>query len=303
MERPIIRRKIPRILFWLLIIYTACVSTVVLAIQFGLIQLPPRQLEAAGGEPAQKNTQPVIGELAFAEQFAREYLFWTQGKEESRAERLKPFWKPNMDVQGGLDFKQVQWNSYARNVSAWAVKERDDRSGVTEVTVYAETILSNVNNPNDQKRVDRYMIVPVKKAGESYLVVGYPRFIPPPVAEAPAEEEKSGKDNGGEAVDQKIRDEVEQFMKSFWKVYTTGTSEEIAYFEKNNQSLPGLTGIMSFSEMKQLTVRKKQDVYLADCDVLLEDLASGAKITDHYRFELVKEGGRWYVISMEQGEV
>ena len=80
MERRIIRRKIPRILFWLLIIYTACVSTVVLAIQFGLIQLPPRQLEAAGGEPAQKNTQPVIGELAFAEQFAREYLFWTQGK-------------------------------------------------------------------------------------------------------------------------------------------------------------------------------------------------------------------------------
>jgi len=302
MERPIIRRKIPRILFWLLIIYTACVSTVVLAIQFGLIQLPPRQSEAAEA-PAQKNTEPVIGELAFAEQFVREYLFWTQGKEESRAERLKSFWKPNMDVQGGLDFKQVQWNSYARNVSAWAIKEREDQSGVMEVTVYAETILSNVRDPNDQKRVDRYMVVPVKKAGESYLVVGYPRFIPPPVAEAPADEEKKEKENTGEAVDQEVRDEVEQFMNSFWKVYTTGTSEEIAYFEKNDKSLPGLTGIMSFSELKELTVRKKQDVYVAECNVLLEDLASGAKITDRYHFELVKEGGRWYVISMKQGEV
>ena len=56
MERPIIRRKIPRILFWLLIIYTACVSTVVLAIQFGLIQLPPRQLEAAGENLHKKHT-------------------------------------------------------------------------------------------------------------------------------------------------------------------------------------------------------------------------------------------------------
>ncbi len=300
MERPIVRRKIPRILFWLLIIYTALTTTAVLAIQFGLIQLPPRNLDTAEQTP-QKSEKMMISQLAFAEQFVREYLFWTQGNEESRAARLKPFWKPNMDVQGGLDFKQVEWNSYARNVDAWSAKERAGQPGVIEVTVYAETILSHVKDSNEQKRVDRYLIVPLKKAGDSYLVVGVPRFVAPPVARMPAEQEDE-KDIQGKAVDNQTRLEVEQFMKSFWKVYTTGAPEEIAYFEKNSKSASGLTGMMSFLEMDQLTVRQSQGVYVAECNVLLKDLASGAKLTNYYLFKLVKEGGRWYVLSMEQGE-
>ncbi|MBA4603775.1 conjugal transfer protein [Thermoactinomyces mirandus] len=302
MERPIVRRKIPRILFWLLIIYTALSTTAVLAIQFGLIQMPSRNLETAEQAPRESD-RVMISELAFAEQFVREYLFWTQGNEDSRAARLKPFWKPNMDVQGGLDFKQVEWNSYARNVDAWSVKEREDQSGVIEVTVYAETILSHVKNSNEQKRVDRYLVVPIKKAGDSYLVAGFPRFIAPPVAKMPAEQEEDRKDVQGEAVDSQTRLEVEQFMKSFWKVYTTGAPEEIAYFKKNSKSVSGLTGMMSFLEMDQLNVRQNQGVYVAECNVLLEDLASGAKFTNHYLFKLVKEGGRWYVSSMEQGEI
>lgn len=302
MERPIVRRKIPRILFWLLIIYTALTTTAVLAIQFGLIKLPPRNLETVEQTP-RESEKMMISELAFAEQFVREYLFWTQGNEDSRAARLKSFWKPNMDVQGGLDFKQVEWNSYARNVDAWSAKEKADQPGVIEVTVYAETVLSHVKNSNEQKRVDRYLTVPVKKAGDSYLVVGFPRFIAPPVAKMPAGQEEEAKDVQGEAVDNQTRLEVEQFMKSFWKVYTTGAPEEIAYFEKNSKSTSGLTGMMSFLEMDQLAVRQNEGVYTAECNVLLEDLASGAKFTNHYLFKLVKEGGRWYVLSMEQGEI
>lgn len=303
MERPIIRRKIPRILFWLLIIYTALTATAVLAIQFGLIQLPPRNQET-GEQPPRENGKMMISELAFAEQFVREYLFWTQGNEDSRAARLKPFWKPNMDVQGGLDFKQAEWNSYARNVDAWSAKEREDQPGVIEVTVYAETILSHVKNANEQKRVDRYLIVPVMRAGDSYLVAGFPRFVAPPVAKIPAGQQEDKKDIQGKAVDQQTRLEVEQFMKSFWKVYTTGEPEEIAYFEKNNsKSTSGLTGMMSFQEMDLQTVRHDQGVYMAECSVLLKDLASGAKFTNYYLFKLVKEGGRWYVLSMEQGEI
>lgn len=302
MERSTLRRKLTRVSFWLIIIYTAVSTTIVWSIQFGLIRLPPRTLDAA--EQSEKNeVAPTYSEVAFAEQFVREYLFWTQGKEESRAERLKPFWKSNRDVQGGLDFSKASWNSYARNVAVWDVKERADGSGIKDITVFAETVLTHVKNANEQKRVDRYLIVPIQKAGSSYFVVDTPTFISPPVAEKTVESDEDQKEHRGEAVNSSVEAEVEEFMRSFWKVYTTGEPNEIAYFQKNNRPRAGLTGILKFLDLNKLTVRKINENYRVECDVELEDLASGAKVLVHYPFELVKEGNRWYVVKMGQGEM
>ncbi|MBA4493650.1 conjugal transfer protein [Paenactinomyces guangxiensis] len=300
MERSTISRKIARIGFWGLIIYTALSTTVVWAIQLGFIPVPPRSVVVAGQSEKQA-AAPALSETAFAEQFVREYLFWTQGKEESRAERLKPFWKPRMDVQGGIDFEKSKWNSYTRNVNVWEVKGRKDQSGIKDVTVFAETILTKADDPKEQKRVDRYLVVPIKKAGATYVVVDFPYFVAPPVATLPKEPEDQ-KEEKGTNVDEQVHGQVEQFMKSFWKVYTTGTPQEIAYFQKDNQPTPGLTGIMSFQEMKNLSVYQEGKEVRAECDVLLEDLASGAQVINHYRFYLVQDGERWYVVRMEQGE-
>jgi len=303
MERSTLRRKLTRVGFWLIIIYTAISTTIVWAIQFGLIRIPPRTLEAAE-QGEKKAVTREFSEVAFTEQFVREYLFWTQGKEESRAERLKSFWKPNLDVQGGLDFAKAGWNSYARNVVVWDIKERSDGSGIKDVTVFAETVLTQVNNAKEQKRVDRYLVVPIQKAGASYLVVDFPYFISPPTATVtPDSEDNQADENRGEAVNSGVEAEVEEFMRSFWKVYTTGEPNEIAYFQKNNRPRAGLTGIMKFLEMDNLSVRKLDSTYRVECDIEMEDLASGARVVVHYPFELVKEGNRWYVVKMGQGEM
>lgn len=302
MERSSFRRKLARFLFWALILYTAFTTTVVLAIQFRLIPTPPRLVS----EAEEKNVEPPsstasLSEAAFAEQFVREYLFWTQGLEESRAERLKSFWKPQMDVQGGLDFSSAEWNSYARNVNVWEVKERKDQSGVKDITVFAETVLTHVANPKNQKRADRYLVVSIKKAGNSYFVVDLPYFIAPPEATA-TDEPVTKTEKKGETVDENVRAQVDQFIKSFWKVYTTGEPQEIAYLQKDRQPTKGLMGIMSFQEIKNLSVYQEGNEVRAECDVILEDLHSGAKVTGHYTFTLVQEEERWYVVSMKQGE-
>ncbi len=299
MERSTFRRRILRIGFWVLILYTAVSTTLVWAIQLGMIPVPPRPTVTAE-QPERKTDSPSLSETAFAEQFVREYLLWTQGMEESRAERLKAFWKPHMDVQGGLDFEKSAWNSYAQNVNVWEIKERPDGSGIKDVTVFAETILTSADNPKEQKRVDRYLVVPIKKAGPSYLVVEVPHFIAPPVATVPDEPEEEEKK--GESVSEEVREQIDKFMKSFWKVYTNGEPQEIAYFRKDSQPQPGLTGILRFVEMKNLSVYQEDKEVRAECDVLLEDLASGARVTYHYTFYLAQEGDRWYVERMGQGE-
>ncbi|MBA4542152.1 MULTISPECIES: conjugal transfer protein [Thermoactinomyces] len=303
MERPIIRRKVLRFLFWALLLYTALSTTVVWAIQFGFIAVPPRAAVVAGPAKNTSSAAPSLSEVAFSEQFAREYLLWTHGKEESRAERLKLFWKPNLDVQGGLDFSKAGWDSYARNVDVWSIKDRPDQSGIKDVTIYAETILTNVNNPKEEKRVDRYLVVPIKKAGDSYIVVDIPHFIAPPVATVQDQSGDEPDQDQGEMVNDSTRRQVETFMKSFWKVYTTGEPNEIAYFRKDGQPASGLTGIMGFVDLKNLAVYRKDDTYHAECDVTLQDLASGAQLNYHYDFDLVQVGDRWYVSRMGQGEV
>lgn len=298
-----IRRTILRFVFWALILYTAISATVVLGIQFGIIPIPPRKVAEADNQAAQKEQNANLSERAFAERFAREYFFWTKGKESSRAERLAPFLKENMDVQAGLDFKKAEWESYVRYAVAWDIKERTDRSGIKEVTVFAETILTKVGNAKVQKRVDRYLVVPIKSVGPSYLIVDTPYLIAPPAPSSTELPDGQEEDEQGEAVNEAVRGQVEQFMKSFWKVYTTGEPQEIAYFQKGSTPAAGLKELLQFIELKNLSVRKKGNIYVVKSDVRLKDLSSGAEMSYHYTYDLVQEGDRWYVVRMGQGEI
>jgi hypothetical protein len=300
MKRVTFRLKMIRFGFWVLMIYIACSSTIAIALQFGVIPTSSHLVTPAQAESVKPRVSSHVSEIAFAEQFVREYFFWTCGKEELRAARLKPFWKAHLDVQGGLVFQQASWNSYARHVNVWQVKERNDRSGITDMTVYAETVLTKIDQPEEQKRVDRYLVVSIRKAGASYVVVEAPHLVAPPVASLSTKADP--KQDPGEPVNELVHSQVEKFMKSFWKVYTTGEPQEIAYFYKNNQPIQGLTGILNFKEIRQLSVYQAKGQVRAECDVVLEDLASKAEVFSRYSFVLTQERDHWYVVKMGEGE-
>lgn len=289
------KQRMMRTLFWGLLIYTALSSTIAWSIQFGLIPVKPRTTPVT---EQQKKPAVDTRELAFAEQFTKEYFLWTVGKEESRKQRLQTFLANNIDVQAGLEIKGVKYNSYTQSMNAWQVKERGN--GVKEVTVYAETILTSLSNASDQKRVDRYLVVPIRQAGDSFKVVDFPYLIPAPKASELAAEEV---EPNGDRVSEEIVSQATTFMQTFWKVYTNGTPQEIAYYFKDKQKSPGLTGIVSFVKMDGLTVTQVDGQYVVHSDVTLQDVHTGAQLVSHYVFTLVKESDRWYVISMKQGEM
>lgn len=298
MERVTLKKTLLRAFFWFVLTYTAVSSTIVWVIQLGFMPTSPRQVFSFN-PPETQNT--MLSEVSFAEQYAREYFFWTSGKEATRVERLKGFMAPQVSSQGGLSLEKAQWDSYASYVNTWEVKDHPRNPLVKEVTVYAETVMTKVDQPEEQKRVNRYVVIPIQRVGSTYIVVDTPYLIPAPVATklpVPVGEIKKG-----EPVSDKEYVQIENFAKSFLKVYTTGEAEEIGYFLKNKQSNTGLTSVLRFVELKNLVAYREERVVRAECDVAFEDLQSGASLLYHMRLMLEKDGTQWFVLKIEQGGI
>lgn len=294
------KRKLFRVLFWGVLLYTAFSTTIVLAIQFGLIPTFRKTIQADDPKPS-PSYQASLSEGAYAQLFTKEFLWWNVGKEEVRKERLKGFLANNMDPFAGLDIKESKYDSYVHATDVWSIKERPGNQGIKEVTVYAEVQLINAKNSKDVNRVVYYLVVPIMKSGESFRVVDNPYFIPPPSSNQIASPKNELSE--GEMVEEATRGQVEKFLQSFWKVYFMGNRDELAYFVKSETPMKGYDNTFEYVEMKDLKVYKMDKGLQADCKVTLRDPNTKFLSTVHYRLELLQEGDRWYVTQIKIGEV
>ncbi|RAL27037.1 conjugal transfer protein [Thermoflavimicrobium daqui] len=294
-------QKIIRVLFWLLIIYIALSTSLVWAVQLGLIPQRIRTIE----EPIKPNQAEAaslnFGETTFAEQFTKEYYTWQKEDDENRTKRLLPFITQNLKEAVQIDAKEMKYKeAKVYDVSTWNIQEREGEDGIKEITVFADQWLVGNQDTND-KRIFRYLVVPIKKAGNSYRVIDQPFEIPRPVAAQLSE--KKEEPSKGQNIDDSTGKKVEEFLRDFWKSYTQDSNEQIGYMMKDQKPKIGYKDMFQFIELSNIsTVKEKDNEYKTDFDVLLEDVQSGARVTYHYQFWLVQEKDRFYVLKMKQGE-
>ncbi|WP_044641021.1 conjugal transfer protein [Risungbinella massiliensis] len=295
------KRKLFRILFWTLLSYTALSTTIVWAIQLGLIPTFLKQTPVASQQVTNSNNPDVWSESTFAERFTREFLWWNVGSADSRKERLKDYLASNIDVEGGLDTDAADYHSLVDAVNVWKIQDREGAKGVKEVTVQAELTLTNVENSNDKKRAVYQLVIPIMRSGSSYRVVDKPYFVSMPVGgPLNAQKEEAPK---GEVVTEEVRLKVDQFLGSFWENYFTGKVEELNYFVRSKEPITGYENRFQFVEMRNLKVLKQESGFVAYGDVTLKDKNSGFESTVRYKLGLLQEGDRWYVTQIRQGEV
>lgn len=139
-------------------------------------------LDASKEEPAPSISEEKLDFSAqvTAKNFAREYFLWSEGNEDSRKERLAPYLAPEVDEQAGFSFENLKWNSWARNIDIWSMETDGD-----EITalIYAETQMQNIEDPEKERRVERWMEVKMKKSGKVYLISEVPKFTDSPFIE------------------------------------------------------------------------------------------------------------------------
>lgn len=258
------------------------------------------------------------GGQTFAENFAVHYFDWenTDKAKQNRVERLSPFLASGLDEQAGLAFEGMKWSSKLSKSQIWKVEETGEESAL--VTLRILHGLSKVTPP-DQKAVDKakkekkeppkakedkagpyekYFVVPVKTDGQSFVVNKVPYFVSKPTKPVLAADIHPNEE--GEISDSALQEEVKTFLATFFKVYTTGTPQELSYYVTEN-NVQSMNGIMTFEEVGRFIIKEGQEKgnFEIFVSVVFVENQSKAQVVYPYHLIATKEEGRWLVKEIE----
>jgi Conjugative transposon protein TcpC len=246
-----------------------------------------------------QNLATSDGAQTFAEKFAAEYFKWDRSNFQERAERLQPYLREGTHDQAGLLFDGLTGNSQTLKTEIVSVKDTSDNTA--DITIHA---VHEIETPatKDAKgkpvkgtksgSIDKYIIVPVITDGKGFLINAIPTFTSKPEKPimAPVEEKT------GEVLnDNNITKAVQTSLESFFKNYTTGTNEDLAFFT-NDESIRSLQGTVSFEKIEKVTVYEgKSDSFEVTAEVTFIDAASKGKFKQQYELIVSKKDDRYIV--------
>ncbi|USK36543.1 conjugal transfer protein (plasmid) [Bacillus sp. F19] len=266
----------------------------------------------------EENFAAEVGAQSFAENFAAEYFNWENSDDEikNRAKRLHPYLAKGLDEQAGLAFEGMERSSELDDSQVWNVEETEENTAL--ITLRVQHTLKKTTPPDakaveqakkDKKPLpkakeeksepfEKYIVIPVKTDGKSYVVHKVPYFVPP--AKKPEITSDVSISEKGKIQDSQLQDEITSGLTTFFKVYTTGTQEELSYYTKSDE-IKAMTGITTFKEVKDTIIKQgdAENEYKVHVTVIFQENQSKAKVIYPYELVLVKEENRLFVKEMK----
>ncbi|USK31507.1 conjugal transfer protein (plasmid) [Bacillus sp. CMF21] len=315
--RTVLLKKVIKGMFWTAFILVLFLSVVAIE----------RSGNAGAGAIQHKQDEDVmkednfaagVGAQSFAENFAVEYFNWENSDDEikKRAGRLQPFLAKGLDEQAGLTFKGMEWSSELSDSQVWKIEEKSENTALITLRVH-HTLKKTT--PPDAKAVEqakkdkkplpkakeeksepfeKYIVIPVKTDGKSYVVHKVPYFVPP--AKKPEITSDASISEEGKIQDSQLQDEITSGLTTFFKVYTTGTQEELSYYTKSDE-IKAMTGITTFKEVKDAIIKQgnAKNQYRVYVTVIFQENQSKAQLIYPYELVLVKDENRLFVKEMK----
>ena len=236
--------------------------------------------------------------IEFARLFTKEYFTWKRGEEElrKRAERLKGYVSQTGDSQAGLETNGLQWDSDFLYATLLKVDEsKENRSNVIFKVKYKLYRQKPDNSGEEVKEVWQQVSVPIQTDGKAFVVNGLPQIVK--VDEKANVKENEKEREREEIKDVKTRKDIQEFLPTFFKSYTTASSKELAYV-LDNPGIKGLEGAMKFDKVTSSKVYpgRAKGTYEVQAEVLLMDAHSETKMKTVYTL-FVKEDGKQFVVA------
>lgn len=311
--KTVLRKKLFKGVFWTgfgLVLFLSVVAIIRVGnANAGAVEKKPVEQQA-------KKENVAVGEGAksFAENFASQYFDWQidDVNRKSRAERLEPFLAKGLDEQAGLAFDGMEWNSTLVKSQVWNVEETGKDTAL--ITLRVQHVLKKITSPDskvveqakkDKKEppkpkedmagpYEKYFVVPVKTDGKAFVVNKIPYFMSP--AKKPTFESDTTINEDGKIYDSDLQEELIVALNTFFKVYTTGTQDELSYYIKGD-NIRTMLGIITFVEVKNTIIKKgeSKDEYKVHATVVFKENQSRAQVIYPYEVTLVKVEGRWFI--------
>lgn len=313
--KTVLRKKLIKGAFWTVFALVLFLSVV------AIVRVGNAGAGEAAEKPGQQETQRKVniaageGAQSFATNFATNYFNWenTDAGKKNRVERLKPYLATGLDEQAGLSFDGMEWNSSHTKFQVWGVEETGDDTALITLRVQhaltkttqsdpkaAEAAKKTPSKVKEEKAgpYEKYFVVPVKTDGQAFVVHKVPYFIAAP--KKPAIISDTAVNEDGKISDSKLQDEITSGLNTFFKVYTTGTQDELSYYVKD-EDVQTMTGIITFKEVKDTVIKrgKAKNEYQVYANVVFQENQSKGQVVYPYMITLVKEEDRWFVKSLK----
>lgn len=234
--------------------------------------------------------------IEFARLFTKEYFTWKRGEEElrKRAERLKGYLSQHIDSQAGLETNGLQWDSDFLYATILKVDEKKEKEANIIFKVKYKLHRQKPDNSGEEvKEVWQQVSVSIQTDGKAFVVNGLPQIVK--VDEKAEVKEKESERE--EIKDVKAKKDIQEFLPTFFKSYTTASPKELAYV-LDNPSVKGLEGAMKFDKVTSSKVYpvKTKGSYEVQAEVILMDAHSETKMKTVYTL-FVKEDGKQFVVT------
>jgi hypothetical protein len=316
--KTVLRKKVTKGVFWTAFSLVFFLSVV------AIVRVSNAGANATEKKPVQEevkkeeNLAVSEGAQSFAQNFATEYFNWqnTDAGKKDRVERLKPYLANGLNEQAGLGFEGMQWNSSLSNSQVWKVEETS--KDTAKITLKVQHLLKKAAPP-DPKAVEeaaktgkpapqakeqqagpyeKYFVVPIKTDGQAFVVHEIPYFIATP--KKPDIVANTTVNESDKVNDSVLQEEITSFLHTFFKVYTTGTQEELSYYTKDHP-IPSMSGIMTFQEVKNLLIKKgaHPNTYQIFATAVFKENQSKGQVVYPYKLIIVKEEDRWFVKNIQ----
>lgn len=225
----------------------------------------------------------------FVKNFAKDYYTWQplQNSIDSRNEVIKKYLTEELQALNVDTIRRdIPTSSTVQDVEIWAVKQNEEKQFQVIFTV-DQLIIEGENKKNVSSA---YEVVVYVDDSENMVIIKNPTIcsIPAKSSYQPKVKESNG------TVDAATTGEVNEFLKTFFKLYPTATEKELSYYVKDSALKP-IGKDYVFAELLNPIYIKKENQIQVSVSVKYLDQQTKATQISQFNLMLEKESN-WMIV-------
>lgn len=225
----------------------------------------------------------------FVKNFAKDYYTWqpSQISIESRNEVIKKYLTEELQTLNVDTIRRdIPTSSTVQDVEIWSVKHEEEKQ--FQVTFTVDQLITESENKKNVRSA--YEVVVYVDGSENMIITKNPTICSIPTK---SDYEPKAKESNG-TIDAATTGEINEFLKTFFKLYPTATEKELSYYVKDSSLKPIGKDYVFAELLNPIYIKKENQIQVS---VSIKYLDQQTKATQISQFDLILEKeSNWMIV-------